>query len=209
MSSPRRHHPRRHDMRPALRTIGRARRPIIGVLLLALAFAFAPTARSQAPPIVPGPTPPTLPGLPTVPGPTLPGLPPSGLPLCAWLVDVSAQTLNIAAPDTHTHYWVQPYRWGPQSSIVINGTYPFARYFSFVTYTANGVPTGPSLHDSQILPDAGSVNPFTTPTAPTDPAQRRYTVRVVPPPATATNTLPGLPADQTTGLGFLVYRLYL
>ena len=144
--------------------------------------------------------------------PSVPRLDPVLLGRCAWMVDVSAQTLNIAAPDTHTHYWVQPYVMDPKSEIVITGIYPFARYFSFVTYTSDGLPIGNvSLHDSEIVPDSGSINPFTTPDPPTDLDQRRYTARIVPspPPPTSTNTLAGLPTDQTSGLGWLVYRLYL
>ncbi len=101
---------------------------------------------------------------------------------------------------------------GPQGSIVISCVDPFARYFSFITYTADGSPIGnASLHDTEIVPDPGSVNPFTTPHPPTDTNQRRYTARIVPsqPSPTATNTLAGLPPDQTTGEGFLVYRVYL
>ena len=144
--------------------------------------------------------------------PSVPTLDPVLLGRCAWMVDVSAQTLNIAAPDTHTHYWVQPYVMDPKSEIVITGIYPFARYFSFVTYTSDGLPIGNvSLHDSEIVPDSGSINPFTTPDPPTDLDQRRYTARIVPSPLppTSTNTLAGLPTDQTSGLGWLVYRLYL
>jgi hypothetical protein len=143
---------------------------------------------------------------------SLHGLDPRRLPSCAWVLDVSAQTLNVAAPDSNTHYWLQPYVFGPNSSIVVSGTYPFARYISFIAYTADGLPINDvSLHDSQIVPAAGSVNPFTTPNAPTDPSQRRYTVRITPtqPPPTATNTLAGLPAGQTSGLGFVIYRVYL
>ena len=115
--------------------------------------------------------------------PSVPRLDPVLLGRCAWMVDVSAQTLNIAAPDTHTHYWVQPYVMDPKSEIVITGIYPFARYFSFVTYTSDGLPIGNvSLHDSEIVPDSGSINPFTTPDPPTDLDQRRYTARIVPSP---------------------------
>ncbi|MGH9278783.1 MAG: hypothetical protein ACRD12_11865 [Acidimicrobiales bacterium] len=61
------------------------------------------------------------------------------------------------------------------------------------------------------MPDAGSVNPFTTANAPTDLNQREYTVRITPtfPTAGQTNVLPGLPQGQSSVTGWLVYRLYL
>src|SRR5262249_17563935 len=66
-------------------------------------------------------------------------------------------------------------------------------------------------HDNEIVPDSGSLNPFTTPAPPSDLDQRRYTARIVPsqPPPPSPNTLAGLPTGQASGLGFLVYRLYL
>jgi hypothetical protein len=131
---------------------------------------------------------------------------------CGWFVDVSAQTLNVAAPDTHSNYWIQPYFLAQRQQLVIHGTYPASRYFSFTAYGANGLAINDTaLHDTQIVPDAGSVNPFTTPNPPTDPAELQYSVRVVSsqPPFTTDNTLAGLPNGQSSGLGFLAYRLYL
>jgi hypothetical protein len=133
-------------------------------------------------------------------------------PRCGWFADVSAQTLNVAAPDTHSNYWVQPYFLAPGQQLVIHGTYPASRYFSYTAYGADGLPiNGTDLHDTQIAPDAGSVNPFTTPNPPADPAQLQYSVRVVSsqPPFTTDNTLAGLPSGPSSRLGFLVYRLYL
>jgi hypothetical protein len=50
------------------------------------------------------------------------------------------------------------------SQMIIKGTYPNARYFSFVVYDGE-VPTdvAGSLHDVQINPDPGSANPFVRP----------------------------------------------
>jgi hypothetical protein len=138
------------------------------------------------------------------------GLDPARLQLCAWIVDVSSQTLNIAAPDTHTHYWLQPYVMGPNSTVTVNGTYPFARYFSFTAYGSDGVPINDvSLYDAQIAPNAGSVNPFTTANAPTNPSQRQYAVQIKPSLGSTPNTLQGLPDGQSSGIGFLIYRVYL
>ena len=140
------------------------------------------------------------------------GVGPSWHPPCGWMFLVNNTTLNIAAPDTNATYWVQPYYLAAGRQLVIDGTYPAARYFSFTTYGANGVPIGGTdLHDTQIVPQPGSVNPFTTPNPPADPAQLQYSVRVVPslPSSTTDNTLAGLPSGQSSGLGFLVYRLYV
>ena len=107
---------------------------------------------------------------------------------------------------------MQPYYLTPGSEIVVHGAYPFARYFSYVAYGTDGLPiNGVSVHDTGIVPDAGSVNPFTTLDPPTDPAERQYSMRITasPPPPGSTNTLAGLPAGQSSGLGFLVYRIYL
>ena len=131
---------------------------------------------------------------------------------CGWFADVSAQTLNVAAPDSNSNYWVQPYFLAQGQQLVIHGIYPASRYFSFTAYGANGLPINDTdLHDTQIVPDAGSVNPFTTPNPPTDPAQLQYSVRLVSsqPPFSTDNTLAGLPSGQSSGLGLLVYRLYL
>lgn len=126
---------------------------------------------------------------------------------CGWPVDVSATTLNVAAPDSNTNYFVQPFYLRSGEQITVRGIYPFARYFSFITYDASGEPVnGVSLHDTDISPDSGSVNPFTTGNAPADPSQRRYTVHVVASGSASAgpNTLSAEP-----GLGFLIYRLYL
>ncbi len=131
---------------------------------------------------------------------------------CGWMVDVSAKTLNIAAPDTHTTYFVQPYYLAAGQQIVLNGVYPYSRYFSFVAYGSDGSPiANASIYDKQIVPDAGSVNPFTTVNPPTDQNQRRYTIRVTAsqPPVGATNTIPGVDAASSQAFGFLVYRIYL
>ncbi len=47
---------------------------------------------------------------------------------------MSKQTLNVAAPDSNTNYFVQPYYLQPGGEIDVHGAYPFNRYFSFITY---------------------------------------------------------------------------
>ena len=198
---------------PGAATAGRPRRSGLrrGVVALAAAVlvvmmapaAFAQSAAAAGKPGPGGPLGALLDRL---------GVGPSWHPPCGWMFLVNNTTLNIAAPDTNATYWVQPYYLAAGRQLVIDGTYPAARYFSFTTYGANGVPIGGTdLHDTQIVPQPGSVNPFTTPNPPTNPAHLRYSVRVVPSLASSTtdNTLAGLPSGQSSGLGFLVYRLYV
>ena len=129
---------------------------------------------------------------------------------CGWMVDVSAKTLNVAAPDTHTNYFVQPYYLTAGNDIVVHGNYPYSRYFSFIAYGSNGLPiNNVSIHDQQILPDAGSTNPFSTADPPTDDP-RQYTLRISSSqPPFPSNTIAGLPSGVTQGFGFLLYRIYL
>jgi len=81
---------------------------------------------------------------------------------------VSAEYLspwNLAFPrtlfftDLHANYPMRYYRSDPSLEMVIQGEYPFCRYFSFVAYDADHRPIA-SIHDAQIAPDLGSVNPF-------------------------------------------------
>jgi hypothetical protein len=186
----------------------RLRRALVALAAVTLVVMTAPAAlaRSAAVAGAPGPGGPLGALLGRL------GTGPAWHPPCGWMFVVNSQTLNVAAPDTNATYWVQPDFLAQGQRLVIDGTYPAARYFSFTTYGANGVPIGETdLHDTQIVPQPGSVNPFTTPNPPTDPAQLQYSVRVVPsqPSSTADNTLAGLPSGQSSGLGFLVYRLYL
>ena len=130
---------------------------------------------------------------------------------CGWMVDVSAKTLNVAAPDTHTNYFVQPYYLTAGNQIVVHGVYPYSRYFSFIAYGSDGLPiNNVSIHDQQILPDAGSENPFSTANPPTNNDQRQYTLRISSSqPPFPSNTIAGLPSGVSQGFGFLLYRIYL
>jgi hypothetical protein len=87
---------------------------------------------------------------------------------------------NIDFPDTHAAYWYSSFSIAPGDQIVLHGTYPYARYFSFSLYgTVAGQPGSPlaALHDTSIVPDPGSSNPF-MPGAFRWSAHRSYTVTV-------------------------------
>jgi hypothetical protein len=87
------------------------------------------------------------------------------LPLCTWPVESTGQgILNVATQDTNTTYWFMPIDTSLWSSVVIQGTYPEARFFNFTSYDGTGSLIG-TIADSQIAPDPGSTNPFATPTA--------------------------------------------
>ena len=67
--------------------------------------------------------------------------------------------LNIAFPDTHVNYWSSEFVVPKGAKVSIDGDYPYARHFSLVSYTSEGLRVN-SLLDTAIEPNAGSVNPF-------------------------------------------------
>ena len=169
------------------------RRPgrVAGVLGVAVALAMAVSACTSAQPsgsaAAGGGQPASLPGMP-----------------CAWPTVLSAQTNNIAFPDTAAEYFGQPIVASPGTRIVLSGRFPDARYASIQVYTPGGV--GASLPDYRIAPQPGSVNPWQQQAAPGG----RFTVTIRPDPAPGqANTLP-LPAGTTSQhTGYLIYRVYL
>jgi hypothetical protein len=146
--------------------------------------------------------------------------------VCAWPVEVSMDALNIAYPDKFAAYFVMPYMLGADRSLILEGTYPEARFMSLTTYYGVGVPGQAVevlgwMRDTHIVPDAGSANPVVDPDAPDDPAQRRWTARVsgtapVDPdnPSDAImggegNVLVAHPEGAEDQLGLLVVRVYV
>ena len=95
---------------------------------------------------------------------------------CSWAAKSEPDTVNAAYPDTNASYWSYTYRAVPGTELVIRGTYPRARYFSFHVYQPSGVPLD-SVYDARISPDRGSTNPFAGHGA--RPGARRYTAHVV------------------------------
>lgn len=82
-------------------------------------------------------------------------------------------------PDTNAVYW--RYGWAHQAGdakgIVIKGTMPNVRYFSYNVYNENTKNTTGSLTDYQIIPDDNKDNPFK---AGKDVGNETYTVYIVP-----------------------------
>jgi hypothetical protein len=145
--------------------------------------------------------------------------------VCAWPVEVAVDALNIGAPDTHAVYYVTPYSLTPGQSLILEGAYPFARFFSLTTYYGIGIPDQALellgwLRDREIAPNPGSVNPAVDANAPDDPAQRQWTVRVTgtiavddatatTTPAEEDNVIPAHREGAEGELGLLGLRIYV
>lgn len=95
---------------------------------------------------------------------SLPVTPPAGLS-CAWRYKVTRDTLNVAYPDTAATYWSMSYNLLAGDHIEITGTFPDARYFSFVTYDMTGSAVD-HMTDRDLQADPESSNPFADPGAP-------------------------------------------
>jgi hypothetical protein len=79
------------------------------------------------------------------------------LPVCSWPVESTGQgILNVATQDTNTTYWFMPIDTNRWKSVVIQATYPNARFFNFATYSARGLLID-TLFDSDIVPTAAAV----------------------------------------------------
>lgn len=129
---------------------------------------------------------------------------------CAWPIAADETQSNVAYPDTGATYWATRYRLVPGQQLRIEGTYPFARYTSLVTYGANGSAID-HLADRDIAADAGSDNPFASTPASTDPAHRRYTVTVDPNawPGGTDNVIAPVAPPGSTANGTVILRIYV
>ncbi|MFJ7270299.1 hypothetical protein ACIQV3_27290 [Streptomyces sp. NPDC099050] len=97
---------------------------------------------------------------------------------CFWYYGgVGADPLfNIAYPDAGAVYWAAYYRRPAGSKLTLEGTYPHARYFSFISYDRLGQPVD-GIADYQIAPDQGSANPYAPGARRNTPEKKRgYTV---------------------------------
>ncbi|AVH57829.1 MULTISPECIES: hypothetical protein [Streptomyces] len=129
---------------------------------------------------------------------------------CAWPAVVRPGRLNFAFPETNATYWMTPYRLGEGDRIVVEGTYPSARFTSLTAYDFKGAPID-SLADYEIAPRSGSKNPFAVADAGTDPAQHRYQVTLRPGVAAGSgdNTIAATTKSAGSGTGWLVLRIYV
>ena len=108
-------------------------------------------------------------------------------PGCAWGLRLDPNLANVFYPDQVANYWITELPAVPGESLTINAQYPHARYISFTSY--DGVFRAvDGLNDQNILPDAGSTNPFSAHALRTA-TKRSYTAHVIfgqRPPASVT-----------------------
>lgn len=142
-------------------------------------------------------------------------------PFCSWWVVTTPQTMNVAYPDTSAIYWTTPFYAKRGESIIVEGTFPQARFMSLTVYdntfdyfTNNGVDS--QIDDYQIVPNRGSLNPWAATSDLGASAGGSFTVSLMPRVTSGIpNALPILPENpQKTelfpaDLGFLIYRVYL
>lgn len=141
----------------------------------------------------------------------------------AWLISYPTQTEmwsrpvekgsfhdhNFAFPDHGAAYWSTKITIPKGAELQFKGRYPYARYISLIAYDEMTSTPISALHDSQIEPDEGSINPF-LPGAPRHDSNRSYTITILaeePLDETVTNTLlAGAATEQTL---CLMYRIYV
>jgi hypothetical protein len=66
-------------------------------------------------------------------------------------------------PDTHVAYYYSRFQLPAGATVTLHGQFPHSRFMSFTSYrTVGGEPgiAGTAFSDSEINPDAGSINPF-------------------------------------------------
>lgn len=129
-------------------------------------------------------------------------------PTCAWQFEWTPNGPgNWFWPDTGNRWWYMPI--DPQwQTVTLTAKYPKARFFSVAVYDGAPASTGLADHlfDSQIIPDAGSVNPFATADSNggSTNGSQNYTMTI-----TRTDTKVGNTLQLHANTGWLLYRLYL
>jgi hypothetical protein len=87
-------------------------------------------------------------------------------------------TINVLFPDQSAQYWTAAYTAVPGTRIRIDGVFPYARYTSWNVYDPLLRPFA-KKSDFQLMPDAGSSNPFLPGAARMTPvSQRHYTLYI-------------------------------
>jgi len=96
---------------------------------------------------------------------------------CGWTVVGGGSEVNVLYPDASATYFVSNLPIPDGGYMEYDGSFPHARYMSFTTFTGQQQSID-GLHDTEIVPDPGSSNPY-LPHARRDVEQRDFTVRVV------------------------------
>jgi hypothetical protein len=147
-------------------------------------------------------------------------------PSCAWPVESTPATANVAAPDPFAAYWLTPFPASRSESITISGSFPTSRFMSFAVYndsfqlftnTVNGKKVSSYLPGYQITPNQGTGNPFRT--GRVRKGKQLFTVRLRPAVTAgqkrSENAIPTVdqhaPAGTSgpAGVGYVVFRAYL
>jgi hypothetical protein len=129
--------------------------------------------------------------------------------VCAWHYGAIGKRRfgNSDFIDSAVTYLVTPFKNKPRSTLRIRGTFPYARYISFSTYSGKSMTFIDGITDQAIVPDRGSSNPF-VPAADRGTRRRSYTLTVRPGTAPAH----GRPANSlyggASGTVYLMYRIY-
>lgn len=128
-------------------------------------------------------------------------------PGCAFPIIVNQNDANVAYPDTNSTYWAMPTNFALGDVVTITGEFAYARYMSFNAYDASGSSVG-GLRDTEILADAGSINPFQSGQSLTG-APRNYTVtvNVTDTPELSSPIAGGI--DAIAGPAWLLIRVYV
>ena len=151
---------------------------------------------------------------------------PAASPGCAWPVESTPATANVAAPDPFATYWLTPFRASGGESITISGSFPTSRFMSFAVYndsfqlftnTVNGKKVSSYLPGYRIAPNQGTSNPFRT--GRVHKGKQQFTVRLMPTVTAgqrrSENAIPTVdkqaPAGTSgpSGMGYVVFRTYL
>ncbi|MBV8828108.1 MAG: hypothetical protein JO108_02650 [Acidobacteriaceae bacterium] len=125
---------------------------------------------------------------------------------CSWPVETTGTGItNIAYPDTNSTYWIMPFDSTRWKLIIISGTYPEARYFSFIPYSQGSVVNNQALNDIDINPAQGSTNPFRESSNDGGPHHYTVTASRYPSPWIGNNFL----QLGDTRLASIIYRVYV
>jgi hypothetical protein len=127
---------------------------------------------------------------------------------CSWLTNSDPNVFNFAFPDQSATYWGTVLPSIPGAGLTITGSFPNARYFSFIAYDPLLRPVG-DLHDSQIRPSTG-VNHFDY----GRDGSGTYTIRILPeaaPAHPAANTIYSgkMSGGSNNPGGIVLYRVYV
>jgi hypothetical protein len=137
-------------------------------------------------------------------------------PPCAWGGRASIDDRNALFPESHAAYWAFAFTVSSDLRISLAGRFPDSRFASLTVYKGEGGVVqvdgvDPTLTDYEIVPDAGTLNPWQHGRHHPSLTPGSFTIDVVSDPGLdAVNTLPLAAAGTPDGTqGLLVYRIYL